>query len=219
MHCPLTKRWSRRKEARPQEILEAALEVFAEKGYSAAKIEDIASRAGVTRGTPYLYVCNKADIFKAMLRELMLPQLGIAELAQTPLEGSAADALRHIVGLWWERMGATRFSVLPKLMIAEARNFPEVAQIYHDEFIVPGQALFRRVVDYGVARGEFRPIAGDELVHIFPAPIVMLMIWQQAFAPCAPAQTLEPQRYLATMLDVFLHGIATDFQRSEEPSR
>ncbi|WP_255991472.1 TetR/AcrR family transcriptional regulator [Chitinolyticbacter albus] len=210
MQCPLSKRWSRRKEARPQEILEAALEVFTEKGYTAAKIEDIASRAGVTRGTPYLYFSNKEEIFKAVLRELLLPQLGMAELAQTPLEGSAADALRHIVGLWWERMGATRFSALPKLMIAEARNFPEVAQIYYDEFIAPGQALIRRVLEYGMGRGEFRQVDVDSLLHLIPAPIVMLMIWQHAFAPCAQGAPLDPYRYLDAMLATLLHGIATD---------
>ncbi|TJZ71691.1 TetR/AcrR family transcriptional regulator [Chitiniphilus eburneus] len=208
-HCPIAKRWSRRKAARPQEILEAALDVFAEKGYAAAKVEDIARHAGVTRGTPYLYFKNKEEIFAALIRELLLPKIAFGHSLMAEPGLTASQRLGKLVRTWWAEVGATRLSALPKLMIAEARNFPDVAQLYHDEFIAPGQALMQRVLEEGIASGEFRPVAADLAVHVISAPIVMLMIWQHTFAPCCVGQEVDPQLYLETLLDLLLRGLSS----------
>ncbi|WP_375592019.1 TetR/AcrR family transcriptional regulator [Chitiniphilus eburneus] len=208
-HCPIAKRWSRRKAARPQEILEAALDVFAEKGYAAAKVEDIARHAGVTRGTPYLYFKNKEEIFAALIRELLLPKIAFGHSLMAERGLTASQRLGKLVRTWWAEVGATRLSALPKLMIAEARNFPDVAQLYHDEFIAPGQALMQRVLEEGIASGEFRPVAADLAVHVISAPIVMLMIWQHTFAPCCVGQEVDPQLYLETLLDLLLRGLSS----------
>ncbi|WP_040430315.1 TetR/AcrR family transcriptional regulator [Chitiniphilus shinanonensis] len=209
MHnCPI-KRWSRRKAARPQEILEAALDVFAERGYAAAKIEDIARHAGVTRGTPYLYFKNKEEIFAALIRELLLPKIAFGESLMAEPGLGAGERLRRLVRAWWSEVGATRLSALPKLMIAEARNFPEVAQLYHDEFIAPGQALLQRILEEGAASGEFRAVPADPAVHVISAPIVMLMIWQHTFMPCCIGHEVDPELYLDTLLDLLLRGLST----------
>ncbi|WP_348943916.1 TetR/AcrR family transcriptional regulator [Chitinibacter sp. FCG-7] len=205
MNCPI-KRWTRRKEARPEEILHAALALFVEKGYAATKIEDIARAAGVTRGTPYLYFANKEEIFKAVIRELLLPKLPLAGEMVDLWPGSARDLLRQVFFTWWEVMGATQLSALPKLMIAEAGNFPDVLKLYHDEFIVPGDALIRRVLELGVQRGEFVIKDIDYALHILSAPIVMAMLWQHSVCRCIP-EPIEPGRYLDTTLDILLNGL------------
>src|SRR6478672_4464076 len=128
-------RWERRKDARPQELLAAALDLFVERGYAATRLEDVAAQAGVSKGTLYLYFANKEDLFKAMVRENVVPVIGEAESIIDGHEGASADLFREIILGWWERIGNTKLSGITKLMMAESGNFPEVAQFYHDEVI------------------------------------------------------------------------------------
>ncbi|KAF0814572.1 putative HTH-type transcriptional regulator YfiR [Andreprevotia sp. IGB-42] len=202
----LCKRWSRRKEARPQEILEAALALFVQKGYAATRIEDIAREAGVTRGTPYLYFANKEEIFKAVIRELLLPEIEEASAQLANFQGNAAGLLRELVQLWWKTMGETSLSALPKLMIAEGGNFPEVLDVYEREFIHPGQSLFRRVLEMGIASGEFRPVNVEQTIDVLAAPIVMAMLSRSGNVPCGNLAA-DPQAYLDSFIDVALGGL------------
>ncbi|WP_245615850.1 TetR/AcrR family transcriptional regulator [Andreprevotia chitinilytica] len=206
MQCPISKRWSRRKEARPQEILEAALTLFVDKGFTATRIEDIAREAGVTRGTPYLYFANKEEIFKAVIRDLLLPQITEAAVLFEGYTGSAADLLRELVRIWWQNMGETQLSALPKLMIAEGGQFPDVIEVYQREFIEPGLGLFKHALEYGIARGEFRPVDVAVAAEVMAAPVVMAMLNQCANTPCNGI-TVDPQTYLATFLDLTLGGL------------
>jgi len=203
---PLCKRWSRRKEARPQEILEAALAQFVQKGFSATRIEDIAREAGVTRGTPYLYFANKEEIFKAVIRELLLPQVTLAAERVADFSGCAAELLRELVQIWWRVMGETSLSALPKLMIAEGSNFPEVMDIYEREFVLPGQQLFRRVLELGIASGEFRQVDIDQTINVLVAPIVMAMLARCGNVPCGQ-MAADPDAYLNAFIDVTLGGL------------
>lgn len=205
MNCPI-KRWTRRKEARPEEILLAALTLFVDKGYAATKIEDIARAAGVTRGTPYLYFANKEEIFTAVIRQLLLPKLPLGSAVVDEWQGSARDLLKQLFHTWWSVMGESQLSALPKLMIAEAGNFPDVLKLYHDEFIVPGNELIRRTLLLGVARGEFVVNDLDYALHILSAPIVMAMLWRHSLCRCSPEQ-IEPARYLDATLDILLNGL------------
>ncbi|MCB5196934.1 TetR/AcrR family transcriptional regulator [Deefgea salmonis] len=203
--CPI-KCWSRRKEARPQEIIEAALALFVEKGYAATKIEDIARAAGVTRGTPYLYFANKEEIFKSVIRSLLLPQLAIGATLLQDWQGSARDLLQELFHLWWRNVGATSLSALPKLMIAEGGNFPEVMQLYNEEVTAPGQAMLRHVLTLGVARGEFVINDIDYAAHILSSPMVMAMLLQNTPLHCLPADFCA-QRYVQCTVDLFLTGL------------
>ena len=110
MACPFdTKpRWERRKDARPQELLEAALDLFVERGYAATRLEDVARRAGVSKGTLYLYYENKEELFKAVVRSSIVPIIGDAEVSVAEFEGHSADLLRQLVLSWWGRLGATK---------------------------------------------------------------------------------------------------------------
>src|ERR1700704_1667649 len=119
----LLPRRGRRKEARPGELLDAALDLFVEKGFAATRAEEVAARAGVSKGTLFLYFPTKEELFKAVVRENISGRFqGWNQEFQT-FEGTAADMVRYCMKVWWERIGATRASGITKLMLSEARNF------------------------------------------------------------------------------------------------
>jgi len=206
MNCPLKKRWERRKEARPQELLAAALDLFVERGFAATRLDDVAARAGVSKGTLYLYFTNKEELFKAVVRENVVPVLGEAEGIVESYEGSTIDLFRELVIGWWERIGATKLSGITKLMMAESSNFPEVAQFYHDEVIQRGNAMIARMLERGIKSGEFRAIDIEQATRVICAPMIMLMMWKHSFATCRP-EPMSPEAYLDSFIDLFLHGM------------
>lgn len=199
-------RWTRRKDARPEEIIAAALELFVERGYAATRLDDVAARAGVSKGTLYLYFENKEDLFKAVVRGNMLPLLQTGETLVENHPGSSSELLQQLVRGWWAQTGASKISGLPKLVIAEAGNFPDLAEFYYQEVILRAHSLFRRVLQRGAASGEFRAIDIDHMVHVALAPLVMLALWGHSFACCEQKQ-LHPQRYIDSYLDMLLHSL------------
>ena len=120
-------RWTRRKHARPEEITAAALELFVERGYANTRLEDVAARASISKGTLYLYFENKEELFKAVVREGLVSPLDAMKNVLEQFEGSSFELLRILLCGWWERVGSTRVSGIPKLIFAEAGNFPELA--------------------------------------------------------------------------------------------
>lgn len=199
-------RWERRKEDRPGELADAALELFAEKGFAATRLEDVAARAGVSKGTLYLYFDSKEELFKAVIQSAVIPAVAQGEQLVDEFTGSASELVREIVRAWWRLFVGTKLGGIPKLMISEARNFPELAQYYHDNVIVRGKRLFARVIERGMASGEFRPIAVDYAVQVLLGPLILLAIWEHSFAACA-AKDLDPERYLEICADLFLDGL------------
>lgn len=213
MTCPFDSkpqpRWTRRKDARPQELLAAALDLFVERGYAATRLDDVAARAGVSKGTLYLYFTNKEELFKAVVRENMVPVLGEAEDVVDGFEGHTADLFREIVLGWWERIGSTKLSGITKLMMAESSNFPEVAQFYHNEVISRGNAMIAKMLERGVKRGEFRDIDITQATNVVCAPMLMLMMWTHSFNTCR-TEPISPEAYLTSFIDLFLHGVRKD---------
>lgn len=199
-------RWERRKDARPQELLAAALDLFVSRGYAATRLEDVARSAGVSKGTLYLYFANKEELFKAVVRESIVQPIGEAETDFAGGEGHSADLLRTLLMRWWDKVGATRASGITKLMIAEAANFPELMQFYNEEVIARGNALISNILARGVARGEFRPIDPAVMMPVLTAPVLMLMLWSQSPQLCAGAN-LDPYAYLGTFIDNTLRGL------------
>lgn len=199
-------RWERRKDARPQELLAAALNLFVERGYAATRLDDVAARAGVSKGTLYLYFSNKEDLFKAVVRENVLPVIGEAENIVASYEGSTAELFKEFIFGWWERVGATRLSGIAKLMMAESCNFPEVAQFYHDEVISRVNAMIVRMLKRGIEQNEFRRIDLEQAKSIIVAPMLMLMMWKHSFNTCQ-AVPISPETYLDSLVDLLLHGL------------
>jgi AcrR family transcriptional regulator len=210
MECPFKKpRWTRRKEARPQELLAAALDLFVERGYAATRLDDVAARAGVSKGTLYLYFTNKEELFKAVVRENVVPVLGEAEEMIDRYEGSSTELFREIVLGWWERIGNTKLSGITKLMMAESNNFPEVTQFYHDEVISRGNAMIMRMLERGIERGEFRRINVSQAMNLICAPMLMLMMWKHSFSACR-VEPISADDYLNSFIDLFLHGLLNE---------
>ena len=116
-------RWERRKDARPSELATAALELFVERGFAATRLDDVARRAGVSKGTLYLYFDSKDDLFKAIVREGIVSRYVEFEERMRVYEGSSADLMRLLVKTWWEKIGATKLAGISKLMMSEAGNF------------------------------------------------------------------------------------------------
>ncbi len=200
-------RWQRRKDARPSEILAAALETFVEHGFAATKLEDVAKRAGVTKGTLYIYFENKEALFKAVVRESVVPILDTAEqMAGDP----AADPdllLRRLVTDWWEAMGPSGLGGLPKLVMSEAANFPELAQFWYDEVVRRGRQTFALVLRRGIEQGVFRPVDVDLAVRMILAPVLMAAIWKHSFFACEK-EAFPVEQFLAHSIDIFLRGVA-----------
>ena len=194
----------RRKDEHPSELVAAALDLFVERGFAATRLDDVAARAGVSKGTLYLYFESKEALFKAVIEEAIVPLLASAEDVIANDQGTSIDLLRRLLNGWWEQIGATRLAGVPKLIIAEARNFPAVAQYYHDAVIVRGRALLRTLLQRGIERGEFRPLDLETAIDVIYAPLMMLVVWRSSLCFCA--KETDPATYLKTHFDLLVQG-------------
>lgn len=186
-------RWERRKDARPQELLAAALELFVDRGFAATRLEDVARAAGVSKGTLYLYFDNKQELFKAVVRETIVQTIGQAESDAAAARDTPSDELlRQMLRRWWTQVGATKAAGLTKLMMAESGNFPELAAFYNEEVIERGSALLTRILERGVTRGEFRPLDPVMMTNVLIAPVLTLMMWKHSFFPARPTKASMP---------------------------
>jgi len=201
-------RWTRRKHARPEEITAAALESFVERGYAGTRLEDVAMRAGVSKGTLYLYFANKENLFKAVVREALVARLVEFQGQIGKFQGSSTDLLRLVFKTWWERIGSTRISGIPKLILSEARNFPEIARFYVEEVVRPGRETLAEVIRRGIARGEFRDDVDIEAsVHLLAAPMLMITLWKNALEPCCDDR-IDPEALLEAHVEMLSRGLA-----------
>jgi AcrR family transcriptional regulator len=200
-------RWSRRKDARPEEITSAALELFVERGYAATRLEDVATRAGVSKGTLYLYFANKEDLFKAVVREAVVARLAQFRDHIGQFQGSTIDLLRMMLRTWWQQVGSTPISGIPKLIHSEARNFPELARFYIAEVVRPGQETLAMLIQRGIARGEFRRVDPQLTVNLLTAPLLLICMWRNSLEPFS-AEGLDAQALLEAHLDMLARGLA-----------
>jgi AcrR family transcriptional regulator len=204
---PRGPRWERRKDSRPSELLDAALEIFVERGYAAARLEDMASKAGVSKGTLYLYYDNKEELFKAVVRRSISPL--IAETREM-IEHSEKDSealLAQFLHTWWTRYGGTRLAGITKLVIGEAGNFPEMARFYNGEVVSGNHELITMILRRGVARREFREIDVDAVAHHVMAPLVLRSVWANSIEPCCGGGAMDPHQFIAHHLDMLLRAL------------
>ncbi len=206
--APASPKRERRKEARPGELLEAALDLFVEKGFAATRVDEVAARAGVSKGTLFLYFPSKEELFKAVVRHNIAGRFEEWREELEHFEGTTTELLSYCYRVWWERIGSTKASGITKLMFSEAQNFPEIMLFYQQEVILPGQELLRRILERGMARGEFRPVPVDYMVHVVLAPMIFLMMWKHSLSACVPDATLlKPECFIAAQIDNVLHGL------------
>ena len=199
----------RRKEARPQELLEAALSLFVEKGFAATRSEEVAAKAGVSKGTLYLYFPSKEELFKAVVREALASKIaeGNSELAKH--QGSMADLLTWMLWTWWERLGLTPAGGIHKIMMSEARNFPELAAFYNDEVIEPSCELLAEVVRRGIASGEFREVDPDAAVMVLIGPMLHLVLHEHSIGAAGVTHDHKctPEQVLSLQLELMFEGL------------
>jgi AcrR family transcriptional regulator len=199
-------RRERRKEARPGELLAAALELFVERGFAATRLEDVAARAGVSKGTLYLYFAGKEELFKAVVRGGILPAIAKAEALVGEFTGGAGELLRVVVSGIWSNVGGTLLSGIPKLMIAESGNFPDLARFYYQEVILRGFALMAAILKRGIRLGEFRRLDVEPTARAMMGPLLLMMLWRHSFQD-HEIDPLRAERYLDSYLALVLEGL------------
>jgi AcrR family transcriptional regulator len=218
MRNPEEARWRRRKEARPAEILEAALTCFRERGFAATRLEDVAARAGVTKGTIYLYFPSKEELFKAVVRGELLPNLERLEAALGE-PGPAAPLLGLLADIWVRDVLPSPVSVLPKLVLTEAGNFPELARFYLETVVHRGLGVIASVLRRGIVSGEFRTVDVDHVVFSVVGPLLLTALWKHSLGP-HDDRPLDFQAVCRAHLDLVLHGLQVPTSSSaRKPAR
>ncbi len=203
----------RRKDARPAELTAAALALFVERGYASTRLEDVAAHAGVSKGTLYLYFKNKEELFKAVILEGVVPIIESGEALLDKHRDDPERLLREILLNWWQLVGETPLGGIPKLMISEARNFPEITQFYFDKVVTRCQRLIATALELGVARGVFRPIDIGVQMHVGFAPLIMLALWKHSFPDFAISNATTPRHYIEATLDLIFQGLCQSPQK------
>lgn len=202
-------RWERRKEARPGELLDAALDLFVERGFAATRLDEVAARAGVSKGTLYLYYASKEDLFKAVVRQNIVPLIESFEREVAAWQAGSAELLRAFFEGWWTRFGATKLAGIAKLVVGEAGNFPELALFFQQEVVLPNAMLLRAIIERGIGRGEFEQVDVEATVHLWMSPLVMKAIWERSIQPCCPPGFEVPiDRFLDAHLRSVLAALA-----------
>jgi AcrR family transcriptional regulator len=191
---PASPSHQRRKAERPQELLAAALDLFVEKGFAATRAEEVAQRAGVSKGTLYLYYPSKEELLKAVIRQYLASAIADGAGVAQNYTGSAADGLRLVLAQWWTDVLDSPASGVFKLIITEARNFPEIADFYYREVVEPGEQVIGQLLQRGIDAGEFRAIDVPAAVHSIVLPMVMLCLHKHSLGMCRPVQALADTR-------------------------
>ncbi|HST37126.1 MAG TPA: TetR/AcrR family transcriptional regulator [Allosphingosinicella sp.] len=185
-------KWRRRKDARPSDIVAAALTVFGEKGFAGARIEEIARRAGVSKGTVYLYFETKSDIFRAVVHDAIIPNIEDLKRSILALDLPFAQILSMLLPRFAALVTELPVGAVVKMVVGESRNFPELAKVWHDEVVQQGVGLLSALIERGQSRGEIRP--GDPRTHAFSimGPILIGMLWRETFTPVGGAAVNLP---------------------------
>ena len=209
MSVAATPHHQRRKDARPQELLDAALELFVEKGFAATRTEEVAARAGVSKGTLYLYYPSKEELLKAVIRESLTLEIEAAAAQVDAFTGSSATLLREMYCGWWLRVYDSPASGVFKLMIGEVRGFPEIGEFYVREVVEPGERVIGRIIERGIGHGEFRPFDVPAVVHSLVLPMVMLCVHKHSFGACSLHHVdFDASAFIRSHLELILQGLA-----------
>jgi AcrR family transcriptional regulator len=211
----------RRKEARPQELLDAALELFGEKGFAATRTDDVAERAGVSKGTLYLYYPSKEELLKAVISQRLSSEIAAGAAKAEQFDGATAVMLTQLLTSWWQDVFDSPVSAVFKIVVTEVRNFPEIGEFYVRHVVEPGKQLIGSIIERGIARGEFRQVDVPSVVMSLILPMVMLCLHKHSLAVCeTAAPAVEPRRFIAQHVELVLHGLlVAQPQRARKAAR
>lgn len=186
--------------------MQAALKVFAERGFAATRLDEVAQRAGVSKGTVYLYFESKEALFKAAVEAAVRPTLEAGEAIASGAHQSASAALSEFVWRWWEQVGTSDVGALPKILIAEIGNFPELGAWFHENLIQRAKRAVSVIVSRGIASGEFRPVDPVLAAHAIFGQMFSYILWRRALVGTIP-DLPDPDVYFTTTLDFFINGL------------
>lgn len=218
MTADRSRKWERRSEARPAELIAAALRCFSERGFAATRLEDVAASASVSKATVYLYFESKENLFEAVVRAAVTPSLDQAHALVDAFEGTTPDLVRTILGVFETALEGP-FPAIAKLVIAESGNFPQLARLWADLVLRRGMAMVRRVIERGIERGEFRAVDPETAVPLLVAPVVLLALWKRSIGQHTDLQ-LDIHAILAEHAETLLQGLArTDAPRQRKGKR
>ena len=201
------------KTHRREQILAAAFDEFAINGYAATRLDDVARRARIAKGTVFLHFKNKRLLFRSVVRHMIHPVLGDVEAFVAGFPGSAEDLLRELLSRpYSEVVKNEKARGIIRLLIAEARNFPQLSDIYHREIIRPGMTAIRLVLEKGIAAGEFRRTATVEFPQILVAPMVLAVVWTLVNGE---RHLLDLDSFMAAHVEFALDGLRQASERRE----
>ena len=203
---PVTKSRQRRPEDRPAEILAAALDLFAEKGFTATRMEDVASRAGLSKAAIYLYFKDKMALLEALVKATVGTNLTMARTMAEGYQGSVTELIQTIMGFMAGRIGDTRMPDLIKLIISESRAHPEIGRFYLENVINQGLPFFEGLIQRGIDRGEFRAVDPKLAVKAMIAPMLLAAVWRTVFEPLG-AEKLDIEAFARHHQDMLLRGL------------
>lgn len=196
-------RYQRRKEDRPQEITEAALEAFAEKGYAATRVEEVAKRAGVSKGLLYLYFKTKEELFKAVVKSVVIRRVDqLIDTIETT-ELSSEDFIRGPLLSLMKQIPGSPIAIVIRLLISEGPRHPDLVDYYYENVVAKGLAAITAFVERGIERGEFRKSEITELPQLFLAPVMLSIIWGIVFK----TRQLDTDKLIETQIDMLLTRI------------
>ena len=198
-------RFQRRKEDRPAEITEAALKAFAENGYAATRVDDVAKRAGVSKGLLYLYFKTKEELFKAVIRSFIEPKIDQLASAVNEADLGAEEFLRGPFLSFIKTIPNSRAKIVVRLMIAEGHKHPDLTAYYWENVVSRGLHLLRQVVARGVRNGEFRPTAIEDHPQLLVSPVMFAVIWNLIFGE---QERLNTDQFLETHIEAMLEYLS-----------
>ena len=202
-----SQRWQRRKDARPAELLEAALDVFFEKGFAAARLEDIAARAGVSKGTIYLYFHSKEDVFDALVRAIPQPNVEQLQSLASDTSVPADQMLRRLLSFMGALLRDGRMALFPRLVIGEGGRFPKLAETYKREIISRSVGVISSIIERGIADGRFRKVDPTHAAYGAIAPVLFVALWRTTFERF-DSEALDGAALVDQHIDTFLRGIS-----------
>jgi AcrR family transcriptional regulator len=206
----------RRKEQRHEEIMEAALEEFAVKGYAETRLDDVANRAGISKGLVYVYFKTKEELFKAVIRSVIIPRVDALIRDVEHSRRSSEEMIRGPFLSFMKEFAKSRKRIVVRLLIAEGPKHPDLLDFYHAEVISRGMRLLRLILSRGVTSGEFRPSPYHEFPQLFVAPMLLALIWQMLFARHQP---LDIDRYLDAHIAIVLQTLKAGLPTNQENKR
>ncbi len=200
-------RFKRRKEKRPAEITQAAMQAFAENGYEATRVDDVARRAGVSKGLLYLYFKTKEELFKAVIKSFVKPRIQALTRSIETNESSATEFLRGPFLELAKDIPSSPLRHLVRLMISEGPKHPDLTRYYWENVAGPGIQALNRLFENGVANGEFRPSALQQFPQLLVSPVLFSTMWQLVFEEHAH---LDTDALLEAHIEFVLDAIAVN---------